>query len=378
MKVLRPVAAVLKVLLGVLFLVSAVSKFITVDAFEIYVYSFGFFGLTLSYYVARIVIALELILGAALISNRHHRFTMLMSILFLLCFILFLAYAHFSGRTDNCHCFGDLMPFSPVESIMKNALLVFLLLFVYRYQPVEWVPRWWLVVAVYLCTGVLMLLYMEHSLHIIDTYSLVLLFVMMCVGVLVSFPFYDRWFVTVPMLLTPLVTVFILTPPDSWFFTGPIESYDKELFYDQLAVETADTVLADTVAVDTIPSGTLASYGLADGHRMVAFFSPGCGYCRLAAEKVATIARRCQFDSTAVLYVFPEVRDTSRYDDFYSETRSLQFPKAVVPKVVFLKITRGAFPLILMLDGGEVVTSYSYRNVDEKGICGFMKQTENE
>lgn len=372
MKILRPVAAVLKVLLGVLFLISAVSKFITVDAFEIYVYSFGFFGLTFSYYVARIVIVLELILGAALISNRHHRFTMLMSILFLLCFVLFLSYAHFSGRTDNCHCFGDLMPFGPLQSILKNAVLVLLLLFVFRYQPVEWAPRWWLVIIVYLLTGILMLLYMELSLHIIDTYSLVLLFVMMCVGVLVTFPFYSKWFVTLPLLLTPLVTVFILTPPDSWFFTGPIESYDKDLFYDQLAAETTDTVVADTV-----PSGTLASYGLGDGHRMVAFFSPGCGYCRLAAEKVATIVRRCQFDSTAVLYVFPEVKDTSRYADFYEETRSPQVPKAVVPKAVFLKITRGAFPLILMLEDGEVVTSYSYRNIDEKGICSFMKQIEN-
>ena len=265
MKALRVSASVLKILVGMMFIISAVSKFITIDSFEMYIFSFGLFPLGISFYVARFVLAFELILGASLISHRNHRFAVLMSLLFLLCFVVFLTYAHLVGRTDSCHCFGEMLPFDPVQSILKNAVLVILLLFVYKFAPADWFPRWWLVVLIYLATAVLTFFCMVHSFHALDMLALVMMLVMLGVGILASLPFYGKWYVTTVLILTPIVTTFILTPPDSWFYTNTDERFDEELFLQQLE-PAADT--ADTLAVSATPA-----IPLQEGRNVVAFFS---------------------------------------------------------------------------------------------------------
>lgn len=130
----RPVqvfAVALKMILGIIFVVSAVLKIIDMDSFEIYVYSYHFFRLNLSFLVARAAIILELILGIGLISNCFHKLMWWGSTLMLIGYIALLLYAVFMGRTDNCHCFGDALEFDPMESILKNILLIALLLLVY-------------------------------------------------------------------------------------------------------------------------------------------------------------------------------------------------------------------------------------------------------
>ena len=63
LKEIAPIA--LKVLLGLVFIVSAVLKVIDMDQFEIYIYSYHFFSLNFSFLVARAAIIVELVLGIA-------------------------------------------------------------------------------------------------------------------------------------------------------------------------------------------------------------------------------------------------------------------------------------------------------------------------
>lgn len=366
MKSLRITASVLKILAGIVFLISAVAKYITIDAFEMYVYSFGLFPLKISFYVARLVLVCELILGAALISHRHHRFTLLMSLLFLLCFVVFLTYAHLVGRTDNCHCFGDLIPFSPIQSIMKNAVLIAVLLFVYKYAFRDWWPRWWLVVLIYATTAVAMYFYMTRVLYVRDLLAMVLMLVMLCVGVVASLPFYRHWLATTALVLTPLVAVFILTPPDSWFYRDNDERFDRELFYQQLSLAESD------VAQDSVASPALAGLGLEQGRHIVAFFSPKCGYCRLAAEKISTIANRHNLDGDQITYVFPQVKDTASYNKFYEVSRSPRYNEVHIDKDLFVRITRASFPIVLLIEDGETKASYAYRNINEAEVKDFL------
>jgi len=364
MKALRVSASVLKILVGMMFIISAVFKFITIDSFEMYVFSFGLFPLGISFYVARFVLAFELILGASLISHRNHRFAVLMSLLFLLCFVVFLTYAHLVGRTDSCHCFGEMLPFDPVQSILKNAVLVILLLFVYKFAPADWFPRWWLVVLIYLATAVLTFFCMVHSFHALDMLALVMMLVMLGVGILASLPFYGKWYVTTVLILAPIVTTFILTPPDSWFYTNTDERFDEELFLQQLE-PAADT--ADTLAVSATPA-----IPIQEGRNIVAFFSPKCGYCQLAAEKISTIVSRNELDSTRITYVFPQVKDTASYAKFYEASRSSHYREIRIDKETFIKITRASFPIVLLVDNGEVTASFAYRNINEKLVTDFI------
>ena len=111
---------ILKIILGLVFVVSAVLKIADMDKFEIYVFSYHFFSLNASFLVARAVIILELVLGVGLMSNCLHKLMWWGSVLMLLGYTGLLVYALALGRTDNCHCFGDILQFNPWQSIIEN------------------------------------------------------------------------------------------------------------------------------------------------------------------------------------------------------------------------------------------------------------------
>lgn len=136
-KEIAPVA--LKVLLGLVFIVSAVLKIFDMDRFEIYVYSYHFFSLNFSFLVARAAIIVELVLGIGLVSNCLHKLMWWGSVAMLTGYTLLLIYALILGRTDNCHCFGDYLQFNPMQSIVKNGVLLLFFLLIYRVK--EWKPR---------------------------------------------------------------------------------------------------------------------------------------------------------------------------------------------------------------------------------------------
>ncbi|HZF64314.1 MAG TPA: BT_3928 family protein [Chitinophagaceae bacterium] len=86
-----------------------------------------------------IMIALEIIAGAALLIGWRKNFV-LNSLLVLIVFFTFLtAYAYFSGKFKNCGCFGDCLPIEPFTSFMKDLVLLvligFLILFRKYIQP---------------------------------------------------------------------------------------------------------------------------------------------------------------------------------------------------------------------------------------------------
>ena len=144
MRTKAPIA--LKVILGLVFIVSAILKVVDMDQFEIYVYSYHFFNLNFSFLVARAAIIAEFVLGIMLVSNCLHKLTWWGSVAMLTGYTLLLIYALVVGRTDNCHCFGDLVQLDPMQSILKNVAL--LLLFLLVYNAKEWkTPFRWMVLC---------------------------------------------------------------------------------------------------------------------------------------------------------------------------------------------------------------------------------------
>lgn len=118
-----------KALVGIIFCVSAILKLLSIDSFEIYIFSLQIFGLNVSYIIARIIICLELIIGVALLLNIYKRQIYITALSFLSAFTLFLLYVYFfRGNEENCHCFGDAVQLNPLHSIIKNAVLITLVL----------------------------------------------------------------------------------------------------------------------------------------------------------------------------------------------------------------------------------------------------------
>lgn len=121
---------VLRVLIGLIFIVSAIFKLLSLENFEIYIYSFKWFGFVFSGIVARCVIAAELLLGAFLISKILYKPTWWLIMAMLLGFSLLMVYVALFRHDDNCHCLGDIVELSPGWTIVKNIVLMALMLLI--------------------------------------------------------------------------------------------------------------------------------------------------------------------------------------------------------------------------------------------------------
>ena len=126
---------VFRVLLGILFLFSAIAKLIGIDAFELYLFGFGWFPLGTAYLLARLIIAAEFTLGILLIANFWPRLAFWGSLALLGGFTVFLVALAVSGNRDNCNCFGELINLNPVQSIWKNVGMLAVLLLSAGVQP---------------------------------------------------------------------------------------------------------------------------------------------------------------------------------------------------------------------------------------------------
>ena len=78
---------ILRIGIGGMFVIAAILKLMSIDEFEIYIYSFNVLNFLLTSFVSRIIIAGEFILGLFLILKINYKFTwnatMIVLILFL-------------------------------------------------------------------------------------------------------------------------------------------------------------------------------------------------------------------------------------------------------------------------------------------------------
>lgn len=311
-KIARTIALVVRMALGALFIASAIAKLVDIDRFEIYVFSYHLLPLNLSFLSARLVIVAEMLVGIGLLSNIWKRFVDICATLMLTLFTVLLCFAALQGRTDNCQCFGSLLEIDPLHSILKNALLILALLVAMGARPWPWNPRWWL------------------------------------------------W---VPVVLTPFVVVFVRSAPDNWLFGPSQEVYN---------VEDLDKALQS--------GGDLHGIGLQEGRHVVAFLSPKCPFCHMADEKLTHICRRNHLDSTAFVYLIPSTDSTLFIADSSTgdlpmvpmDSTSFLRPGHLIPSLTFAYITYGQRPMVFLMEDGLVTVTCHYRNIDERQIVDFL------
>ena len=298
-------ALILKILLGILFIVSAILKIADMDKFEIYIYSYHFFSLNFSFLVARAAIIIELVLGIGLVSNCFHKLMWWGSVLMLLGYTGLLVYAMVLGRTDNCHCFGDYLQFNPWQSILKNVVLLALFALIFK------VKGW----------------------H-----------------------FKRDWLALVGVVLASSIAVFAVSPPDNY-----TPSYNAS---HDLQVELFQE------ALDNPP---LDELDLKAGKKVVGIFSSGCEYCMMTAQKLSLMQSYYGFPEEDVIYVFMGTEEG--VERFFEESESARYPYVIYDDVIqLLKINNGVFPIVVMLDDGQVIHEYGFRNMREEEVKTFFQQ----
>ena len=265
------------------------AKLFAIDDFELYLFSYGVLPLNGCYLLARLCIAAELSMGVLIGVGWWRHWVNIATALLLLCFSLFLCYAALIGRRDSCQCLGRLADLDPLQSLLKNALLLLLLLL---YSRTRGPQKQRLAVKV------------------------------------------RRWF-TSAVIAISVVAVFCISVPDNWLYGTSDTRYNRQLFEQSIA-----------------PDGDLSALGLFEGHHLVAFLTPGCPYCRMARQKIDYIAQRHHLPAERIHYLEPSDIGTQ----------------------LFLNITYGARPLILLVADGMPTTTYHYRNISERQVKAFLQE----
>ena len=133
-----------RILLSFLFVFGAISKLISMPFFDGMVAELilgpDYFNqpksMLLVQWLTRILVALELWIGIALLQNKgFKKITLPLTLITLLLFTIHLIYESLKKENGfiegNCGCFGDVLPMTNLESIIKNTIGIVLTIYVW-------------------------------------------------------------------------------------------------------------------------------------------------------------------------------------------------------------------------------------------------------
>lgn len=115
----------LVLLLGGVFIFSAVTKFISIEPFEWTFMDMGLSG-NIAAFLARFFIGFEFALALLLVGHLFlKQITYPLIQLFLIAMTVYLIVILITkGNSGDCGCFGDALPMTPLQSILKNVVLM--------------------------------------------------------------------------------------------------------------------------------------------------------------------------------------------------------------------------------------------------------------
>ena len=126
-----------RILIAGIFIFSAIAKILEADAFEVYIYQLGILSFDWSAWLARLIIGTEMVLAIGFLTRAYFKIVWSIALITLLLFSLFLLLKIIAGEDSNCFCFGELLSFTPMESLVKNLLLLILLVMIRKLSATQ-------------------------------------------------------------------------------------------------------------------------------------------------------------------------------------------------------------------------------------------------
>ncbi len=330
----KNISWIIRIVVALLFIVSAIAKlypspYFAISTFEVkQLYTLGFSD-TIAPYFSRILIGIEFALGFLLLNNNFlKRFTIPATIGLLVVFIIHLSYVTFlsGGNSGNCGCFGELIPMTPIEAIIKNIIAVGLLIWLWKLLENEQKSNFWILTTVTLgcILGLFMLAPMKASttLSSSDTNDIVL-------------------------------TDTISQIKDT-IKVEEIKAIDSSKMKVEKVVEEVKKDIGPKQAI----SGYSEFYADIDkGQKILCFFVPGCEHCRDAARDLNALQKKHK-DFPQVQIVFMD-EESEKIPDFFKYAGK-QFPYKVIDVIPFwTKLGSGKdTPGVVYLHNGNLIKFY--------------------
>ncbi|WP_396154327.1 MauE/DoxX family redox-associated membrane protein [Flavobacterium sp.] len=333
----------LRIVIALLFIVSAIAKiskgwisdfpfidfspYFAISTFEVKQLLTLGFSESLAPYFSRILIGIEFALGFLLLNNHFlKRITIPATVGLLSVFIIHLSYVTFlsGGNSGNCGCFGELIPMTPIEAIIKNIIAVGLLIWLWKISEDDKKSNIWMLTSITLACilGLFMLAPMKAS----------------SVSISNSNDNINISNDTISKLTDSVKIEEIKTIDSSKIRTEkPVEEVKKEMGPKQ-AVSGYSDLYAD----------------IDKGQKILCFFVPGCEHCRDAAKDLNALQKKHK-DFPSVQIVFMD-EEAEKIPDFFKYAGK-QFPHKVIDIIPFwTKLGTGKdTPGVVYLHNGNVI-----------------------
>lgn len=333
----------LRIVIALLFIVSAIAKiskgwisdfpfidfspYFAISTFEVKQLLTLGFSESLAPYFSRILIGIEFALGFLLLNNHFLKhITIPATVGLLSVFIIHLSYVTFlsGGNSGNCGCFGELIPMTPIEAIIKNIIAVGLLIWLWKISENDKKSNIWMLTTVTLACilGLFMLAPMKASSVSISNSN-------------------DNINISTD-------TISKLTDSEK---IEEIKTIDSSKVKTDKAVEEVKKEMGPKQAV----SGYSDLYADIDkGQKILCFFVPGCEHCRDAAKDLNALQKKHK-DFPSVQIVFMD-EEAEKIPDFFKYAGK-QFPHKVIDIIPFwTKLGTGKdTPGVVYLHNGNVI-----------------------
>lgn len=319
-------SSVVRITVGLLFVMSAASKLIAIDSLELYIYSFEIFSYSATTILSRLLIATEFFIGMCLIFKLYYKKIWWLTVILMILFTIFLVYVIRFRNDDNCHCFGDLIPIDPKQSLVKNIIVTSLMLFIKKIDD------------------------SNYSLKIKKLLS----------GIIVALS------VAIPFVIVPNDLIYnkIYSEKENIDTIAFYESLNDSTYIGYLKV--LPEKLGDTIAY--VDEDMMMDVG--EGRHLINYVLAGCKYCRMGAERLAIMSRRYDIDKGKVKFVVggnPEMMSR-----FVTSTETYDFGHWKISQFKLMDVTLGRFPLYVFVEDGKVVKAVDFRHLDEEAAVRFL------
>jgi thioredoxin-related protein len=156
MREMKRFSKLLPFVLSAVFIASGITKLISVDFFEQFLYSFGVLKLGQAIVLTRLIIGFELSLGLLFLMRIYIKPLSYVTLALLVVFTGFIAVLELSKSGDDCYCFGTIVQLSNTVSIIKNIILAGMVILLLKFcdETPKKFARLMLIVSLVLGMGV--------------------------------------------------------------------------------------------------------------------------------------------------------------------------------------------------------------------------------
>lgn len=121
--------------MGLVFIYSGYTKLEPIEPFEYTFVDLGIGGWRLAPFIARFMIGLEFFIGFLLITGLYiRRFTIKLTVASLIMFCVYLIFVIINtGNNGNCGCFGTAISMTPLQALIKNAIMLAVCFVIYKF-----------------------------------------------------------------------------------------------------------------------------------------------------------------------------------------------------------------------------------------------------